>query len=336
VPVQYQDYYQILGVPRDATADDIKKAYRKLSKQFHPDRNKDQGAEDQFKKVGEAYQVLGDVEKRQKYDQLGRGFRQGQDFQAPPGFQQGAWQGVQFDFDGAFARDAGPMSGFSDFFESLFGGSGARPRGNPRPRANPYADDARPPAGDDREHELTITLEDAFFGATRTITLTTTNTSGDGGRQQERRSFDVKIPPGTTAGTRIRLKGQGAPGRFGGGAGDLYLKVALAPHPRFTVDEHDLRTVLKLAPHEAALGAKVPLATLDGEITLTIPAGSQSGRTLRVRNRGLPKKASSKGEAERGDLHVELRIAVPTELSGDERALYEQLRDRSRFDPRAG
>jgi curved DNA-binding protein len=326
--MKYQDYYEILGVTRDATAEDIKKAYRRLSKQFHPDRNKEKGAEDQFKKVGEAYQVLGDVEKRKKFDQIGRGFHQGEDFTPPQG-----WQGVPFDFEGAFARDAGPISGFSDFFETLFGAQGARGRGatRPGPRPNPYAQQQpREREGADRETEVTITLEEAYTGATRTVHLTTTSTGTDGGRSQEKKTLDVKIPPGTTSGTRIRLKGQGAPGAFGGAHGDLFLKVTIAPHSHFTVVDHDLTGVLSIAPHEAALGAKVPFQTLDGEVTLTVPPGSQSGRKLRLRDKGLPKK-----KGERGVLNVELKIVVPSVLTDDERKLYEALRDKSTFDPRA-
>jgi curved DNA-binding protein len=326
--MKYQDYYETLGVPRDASAGEIKKAYRRLSKQFHPDRNKEKGAEDQFKKVGEAYQVIGDPEKRKKYDQIGRGFHQGQDFTPPQG-----WQGVPFDFEGAFARESGPMSGFSDFFETLFGAQGARGRAGARtgPRPNPYAPEAqREKVGADRETDVTITLEEAYIGATRTVHLTTTSTSLDGGRSQEKKTLDVKIPPGTTSGTRIRLKGQGAPGVFGGAHGDLFLKVTIAPHPRFTVVDHDLSGVLNIAPHEAALGAKVPFQTLDGEVTLTVPPGSQSGRKLRLREKGLPKK-----NGERGVLNVELKVVVPTVLTDDERKLYEMLRDKSTFDPRA-
>lgn len=322
--MQFQDYYQTLGVQKGASADEIKKAYRRLSKEFHPDRNRSKGAEEKFKRVNEAYEVLKDPEKRSRYDAMGGGYRAGQDFRPPPGWQ-GGWQGVEFDFGSA--GSGGPIGGFSDFFEAFFGG-GARTRG-PGAGYRAYGKPPRPEEGADVEAEVTITLEDACRGATRALDLSRKVPSADGGRRHEKRTLNVRIPPGATEGTRIRLKGQGEPSPFGGPPGDLFLKVRFAPHPRFEASGHDLSTRLPITPWEAALGAKVPLETLDGEVTLTIPPGSQSGKRMRLRGKGLPKKG---GEA--GHLEVVLQVAVPPSLSDEERRLFEELQERSSFNPR--
>jgi curved DNA-binding protein len=329
--MKFQDYYETLGVPRSASPDDVKKAYRTLSKKFHPDRNKSPEAEGEFKKVSEAYEVLKDPETRRRYDAVGRGLHEGDDFRPPAG-----WQNVDFNF-GGFGGGGRPGGvGFSDFFETLFGdaigsggrGAGARGAGgfgggtSTRPRS-------RAQQGRDMEAEISISLEDAYRGATRQITLERTYHAPDGGRRTEPRAFTVKIPPGTTQGTRIRLTGQGSLGLGGGAAGDLLLKVRIAEHPVFQLDGHNLVAKLPVAPWEAALGAKVPFATLDGEVKLTLPPGSQSGKKLRLKGKGLPKKKD-----ERGDLELELQIKVPKELSDEERRLFEALREASSFDPR--
>jgi curved DNA-binding protein len=323
--VQFQDYYGILGVDRSASQDEIKKAYRNLSKQYHPDRNKDDGAEEKFKQVGEAYQVLGDAEARRKYDAIGSGYRQGDPFRPGGGGPSPGWQGVDFNFNGGgFGGQSGPVSGFSDFFEMLFGqqpggGGGFHAGGAPRGRH-----------GEDREAEITITLENSFHGGSRQITLQTTTTRSDGGRETGRKQYDVKIPPGITTGKKIRLKGQGQPGLGGGKPGDLLLKVTIAPHPHFEVEGSDLKGVLKVAPWEAALGAKVDCRTLDGSVTLTIPKGTQSGQKLRLKGKGLPK-----GKGHSGDLHVEVRIVTPPASNSELEQLYKDLAAKSKFDPRA-
>jgi len=335
--MQFQDYYETLGVKRDASQEEIKKAYRRLSKQYHPDRNKDPGAEDTFKKIGEAYQVLGDADKRKQYDGLGAGWHQGQDFRPPPG-----WQGVHFDFDSAFGGARGPAgqpAGFSDFFEMLFGqsmpgGGGARQRGrgrSPYEAGNPFGPGGAPRGreGEDREAELVISLHDAYHGATRTVNLTHTQTRVDGGRAQEQKTYEVKIPPGTTSGTKIRLKGQGTPGLGGGKPGDLFLKVKIAPHPQFEVQGHNLHAVLPITPWEAALGAKVPFATLDGEVKVAVPPGTSSGKKLRLKGKGLPMKGG-----ERGDIQIELKIVVPDAVEGRVKELFEELAKASSFNPR--
>jgi curved DNA-binding protein len=335
--MRFVDYYETLGVPRSASPEEIKKAYRKLSKKYHPDINKTKGSEEKFKQVGEAYEVLKDPAKRKKYDQLGRGFSGGQDYAPPPGWQQGGspggfpggWQNVDFNFDRGGAGGPGNVpGGFSDFFDAYFGGGAAR-AGGARRRGSPFADDV-PREGQLHEVDLTITLEDAYHGGTRTITLEQPVLGTDGGRRTEQRSFQVKIPPGTTEGKKIRLAGQGGKGKSGGPDGDLLLKVHLADHARFKVEGHDLLAVVPVSPWEAMLGAKVPVPTLDGEVQLKIPTGTQGGTRMRLKDKGLPKSGG-----ERGALMVELRIVVPPMPSDDERRLLEELARVSKFDPRA-
>lgn len=330
--MQFVDYYEVLGVDRSATQDDLKKAFRKLSKKFHPDINKSKDAKAKFQQVNEAYEVLKDAEKRRRYDQLGHNYHGGDDFRAPPG-----WQGVEFNFDGGApfgAQGGGVPSGFSDFFEAFFGGTaagaGGRARRAPSSAGFEYQEAPRRRRGADQRADLTISLEDAYHGVTKQIALQQGVTGPDGGHRVEERTFQVKIPAGTTDGTHIRLAGQGDRGLGGAAAGDLLLKVAIAPHARFSVDGHDLHAVLPLAPWEALLGAKIPFRTLDGEIQLKIPPGSQGGQRLRLKDKGLQKKGG-----ERGHLTVELRIVVPQQPSADERRLFEELARVTRFDPRA-
>ena len=324
--VKFEDYYQTLGVSRDASQEEIQRAYRKLARKYHPDVNKEADAAQRFAKIGEAYEVLKDPEKRRKYDELGRNWKQGQDFRPPPG-----WEDIQFEFrgPGGNARGAGGdfrPGGFSDFFEMFFGGRG-RAGGGGSGGGSPfeelfeqYASDGGRARGGrgggaaeaaPTEHELTITLDEAFGGGTRRVEV-----SGPGGR----RSLDVKIPPGSVDGTRLRLREHG-----------VVLKIKLARHPRYEVTGHDLTTELYITPAEAALGAKVEVTTLDGPVTMTIPPGAQSGQKLRLRGRGLPR---DKQGQKRGDLFVRLLIRVPTSLSDAEREAYEKLREVSTFDPR--
>ena len=325
--VRFQDYYETLGVSRSATDAEIKKAYRKLAQKFHPDVNKDPGAEAKFKQIGEAYEVLKDPEKRKRYDALGANWRSGQDFTPPPG-----WENVHFEFRGAPGAGSGfdfqDMGGFSDFFEMLFGGGGGRRRasgGGRRPMDSSFfsAD------GEDREAEITITLEEAFHGAKKSIALEVAEPDRRGAVRRTRKQYDVRIPPGTTEGSRIRLAGQGAPSQ-GGAAGDLFLVVHLAPHPLFTVHGHDLHMTLKLAPWEAALGAKIQVPAMGGNLALTIPPRTQSGQHLRLRGKGLP-LGGGRGH---GDLIAAIRIVVPESLTARERELFEELARNSRFNPR--
>ena len=338
--VRYTDYYEVLGVPRDAAQDQIRKAYRKLAKQYHPDVNKGKGTEAKFKQVAEAYEVLGDPEKRKRYDALGDNWKSGQEFTPPPGFEN-----VHFEFRG---RGGGPGGGrggsfagfgggdFSDFFSAIFGGAGG-PGGGPRMRGNPFAGGAdmeeqwaQPERGQDHETELSVSLEEAFRGGKKSITLQSAEPDERGRVQRRTKTYEVHIPAGATQGTRIRLSGQGGAGHDGGPAGDLYLLLHLEPHPTIRVRDHDLETDLLLAPWEAALGARVEVVTLDGRAAVRVPAGTQSGQSFRLRGKGMPRK----GGDGRGDFFAVVKIVVPRELSDRERALFEELAKTSSFKPR--
>jgi curved DNA-binding protein len=324
VSVKFQDYYATLGVARDASQEEIRRTYRKLARKHHPDVDKTAGATQRFAQIAEAYEVLKDPDKRKRYDALGERWKEGQEFTPPQGWQEfrfgtgGAGQG----FEGF---DLGGSSGFSSFFETFFGQAGGDSFGKGASRRGAgFAGARRPREGRSLEASLEIDLEDAYRGATRTISL---ESGGPGART---RTYDVKIPPGTTSGSVIRLRGQGGEGSGGGSSGDLLLRVEIRPHARFTISDHDLATVLPIAPWEAALGARVGLRTLDGsEVVLAVPPGSSSGKKLRMRGMGLPRSGG-----DRGDLIVELRILVPEVLSDAERRLYEELKRESRFDAR--
>ena len=321
--VRYTDYYETLGVPRDASQDAIRKSYRRLARQFHPDVNKSKGAEAKFKQVNEAYEVLGDAEKRKRYDTLGANWKQGDEFTPPPG-----WENARYEFRGGRPGSSGPfegLGGFSDFFESLFGGGGFS-GGRRAPRGMEWDDGEND--GQDQEAEIAISLEDAFHGAKKTIALQY-DAPADRGRMQRRtRSYEVRIPPGTADGARIRLRGQGLPGAPGGAPGDLYLRVHIEPHPRFRVVGPDLETDLPLAPWEAALGSRVSVDTLDGAAVLSIPPGTQTGQRVRLRGKGLPT-----GDT-KGDLYAVVRTVVPHDLTPAERRLFEELARVSSFRPR--
>ena len=321
--VKFRDYYEIMGVARTATQDEIKSAYRNLARKYHPDRNKAADAEEKFKELGEAYEVLKDPEKRKKFDTLGANWREGQDFTPPPG-----WGG----FRGAGGRSAaGPSaSNFSDFFESLFGGGMGGFGGGFRQAANESGDYdpngySMAEAGDDQQVTIRIPLEDAFQGAERTITLQTRGGRGKVGK----RDLKVKIPQGILNGQKIRLAGQGAEGVGGGPRGDLFLLVEIEPHAKFRVTERDLLVDLPLAPWEAVLGAEVELQTLGGSVTLKVPAGASSGQKMRLKGKGLP---NPRGEA--GDLFAELKIVSPKTLTQKETDMWQALKEESSFKPR--
>ena len=310
-----EDFYQILGVPRDASQEDIQRAYRKLARTYHPDVNHDPGAEDRFKEVSEAYDVLSDPQTRRRYDAFGRDFRQvPEDVDPRRGGAAGPAPGLArpaaaasggFGRGGGFSFSEGDID-LEDLLGGIFGGRAGR-RWGPIP-------------GADQEAEIELTVEEAYRGGRRSVTL-----SGDG----TRRSFDVTIPAGVTDGQRIRLAGQGGRGSDGARNGDLYLIVRIAPHPRYRLDGRDLYVELRLAPWEAALGTSVALDTPGGEVKVKVPGGTSSGRRIRLRGRGLP---NPKGKA--GDLYAEARIMVPPRLSRAERRLFEQLAAESDFDPR--
>jgi len=315
--MDYKDYYKTLGLERTATQDEIKTAFRKLARKYHPDVNKEAGAEARFKEVSEAYEVLSDPEKRAAYDQLGRDWQAGQEFRPPPGWSEG------YEFSGRSFERGG---GFSDFFESLFGGLDRRgERGEP-PFRGEAAFRAR---GEDHHARILIGLRDAFTGATRQVSLHAPQVDDTGHVVLRDRTLNVQIPKGVTEGQHIRLKGQGAPGIGGAPAGDLYLEVAFKPDPLYRVDGHDLYLHLPVAPWEAALGASVRMPTPTGPIMLRIPPGSAQGRKLRVRGRGIP-------GAEPGDLYGVLQVALPPADTEAARKVYEEMARALPFDPRAG
>jgi curved DNA-binding protein len=319
MPAEFKDYYATLGVARDASADDIKKAFRKLARLYHPDTAKDKKtAEAKFKEINEANEVLSDPDKRRKYDTLGANWQEAGNFQPPQG---ASGHEQEFHFGG---------TGFSDFFEQYFSG-GSRygfPQGFEEEVPSGGAKKGRARRGHDIEGDILVTLEEAMHGTQRPISLQTVNRQ-TGAAQTH--SFEVRIPPGATDGRRIRVPGQGEPGQNGGAAGDLYLRVRHAAQPEFTTQEADVLHDLDIAPWEAVLGAEVIVPTLDGSIKLRIPAGSESGQSLRLRARGLPKGKTG----ERGDFFVKLQIVLPTKLDDAERKLWEQLRSASTFNPRA-
>lgn len=337
--VTFEDYYETLGVDRDASQDEIQRAYKKLARKYHPDVSDDPDAEDKFKAINEAYEVLKDPEKRKKYDKLGQNWKEGDRFQPPPGWDDNVrvnmgGQGFEDIFGGA----AGAGGGFSDFFESMFGqqpgrGRGGRTRQRQSWGHSPFQQQRREPVsrkGRSHEVEFPVTLKDLYDCAEKRITLPIEYRDAQGRTHQETKKYKVKIPRGTTDGSTIRLKGQGEPGSGGGEAGDLLLKVNVAPHPLFEVDGVDLYTDIDLAPWEAALGTEVFVPTLDGRVRMQVPAGASSGQKLRLRGKGLPKSKSG----ERGDLYVEIQIAVPEDLSDEQRQLFEQLEQVSDFEPR--
>jgi curved DNA-binding protein len=315
--MEFKDYYQTLGVPRTASATEIKAAYRKLARKYHPDVSKEPNAERRFKEVAEAYEVLKDPAKRSAYDQLGSNFRSGQDFRPPPGWRTRAR-----------GRSAG-SGGFSDFFESLFGGGGRRGGGQTAdPFEDMFAGGRRSTRGEDERAKVAVTLPEAFAGTQREITLHSPVRAADGSIRQQPRTLRVKIPPGVQAGKQIRLTGQGGPGMAGGPRGDLYLEVEFAPHPLFRAEGRDVLVDLPVAPWEAALGARLQAPTLGGWVDVNIPAGSQAGRKLRLKGRGLP------GEPP-GDHYLVLKIVNPPSGSGAARRLFERMREELAFDPRA-
>ena len=305
--MEFRDYYQTLGVTREATQDDIKKAYRRLARKYHPDVSKEPDAEARMKEVNEANAVLSDPEKRAAYDQLAQGRRAGQEFHPPPGWDAG------FEFSGR-----GPFEGdgaeFSDFFAELFGRSGMRgARMHMR--------------GEDHHAKILLTLEDAYRGATRGVSLRVPRVDEQGRVSLGERRLDVRIPKGVHEGQVIRLAGQGGPGAGEGGAGDLYLEVHFEPHDRYRVEGRDVYASLRVAPWEAALGATVRATLPDGAVDVRIPEGSQTGRKLRLKGRGIPGTPP-------GDLYLVLEIVLPRADSARAREIYQTMARELAFDPR--
>ena len=308
MPVKFRDYYETLGVPRGASDDDIKKAYRKLSQNYHPDLNpNNKEAEEKFKEVQEAYEVLGDKEKRSRYDQLGQNWKGGSDFTPPPNWNQDFDMSDMFgqgEARGGFGRQGGGSSPFSDFFEMFFGGMGRGAGARTRTM------------GEEAETELTLPLIDMHRGTTQKLTVQF------GGRS--RKTIDVRIPPGARNNSRIRIPGGGPNG------GDLYIRLKQDPHSIFTVRGDDTEVEVEITAWEAALGAAIQVPTLDGRADIRVPAGVTSGQKLRLRGQGLNIRGGG-----RGDHFVKLKIAVPKTLSPEEKQLFEELRRVSSFNPRS-
>ena len=311
--MEFRDYYEVMGVDRNATEDEIKRAYRKLARKYHPDISKEPDAEEKFKEMGEAYEVLKDPEKRAAYDQLGKNYKAGQDFTPPPGWDAG------FEFSGAGFGDTADASAFSDFFESLFGRGGFTHQ-----RGTTGGFHAR---GQDHHAKILIDLEDAIQGASRTITLQVPEVDDQGRVQTRTRTLNVNIPKGVKQGQQIRLAGQGAPGIGQGGAGDLYLEIAFNPHNFYHVEGRDIYLDLPVTPWEAALGSTVKVPTPNGIVEMKIPAGSGSGKKMRLKGRGIPGKIE-------GDFYVVLKISLPQADSDKARAIYEQMKTELDFNPR--
>jgi curved DNA-binding protein len=320
--MEFRDYYEVMGVARDATQDEIKRVYRKLARKYHPDISDEHQAEERFKEVGEAYEVLKDPEKRAAYDQLGANWESGQNFQAPPDWDEG------FEFHGPGAGGFSGFGGagaeqFSDFFETLFG------QGRTAGDASGYG--ARREFhrhGEDRHARILIDLRDSFNGTTRSITLHAPELTADGHVVTRDRTLKVKIPRGVCDGQKIRLAGQGGPGIGEGKAGDLFLEVEFRPDNRYRVDGNDVYLDLPVAPWEAMLGATITVPLPSGNVDLKIPAGSNQGSRLRLKGKGIPTKPP-------GDLYVVLDVKLPPADSDEARAMYEKMSEQMSFNPRA-
>jgi curved DNA-binding protein len=325
MPVEFKDYYATLGVPRTASDQDIKKSFRKLAREFHPDVAKDKKtAEEKFKEINEAYEVLSDPDKRKKYDQYGSTWKEGGGYQPPPDWQgarsAGGAQSQEFHFGG---------TGFSDFFEQLFGrsGGGGFGFGGRDFEAAESAQPRGPARGYDIEGDILVTLDEAMRGSVRSISLERVNPKTG---QTEAQTFKVRVPVGVKEGQTIRIPGKGGDGANGGTSGDLFLHVRYAAHPDFRARGSDLHYDLDLAPWEAVLGTTVSVPTLESPVKVRIPAGTNNGCQLRVRGRGLPRGR----DGERGDLYVVVNVQLPPQLSDEERELWEKLGRVSRFNPR--
>lgn len=351
MPLKYKDYYETLGVSRTASDEEIKKAFRKLARKYHPDVAKGKGTEEKFKEVNEAYEVLGDPAKRKRYDELGANWQSGADFRPPPGWEQFADRpsggrragapGQESDFEFQFGG-----TGFSDFFEQLFGSTGRNAGGAfGRHGRSAFAEEELTERGQDIKGDILVTLEEAAHGSVRSVSVKRAaacdNCGGAGvrnhrpcpvcggtGRVTRSEQFQVRIPPGVTEGQQLRLPRRGEAGH-GGPAGDMLLSVRLARHPDFQVEDHNLVHETEVAPWEAVLGAQVSIPTLDGRINIKIPPGTHNGQRLRVRGHGLPQRGGG-----HGDLNVVVSVEVPEQVTEHERTLWEQLARESKFNPR--
>lgn len=311
--MEYKDYYDILGVDRDATQDEIKQAYRRLARKYHPDVSKEADADTRFKDLGEAYEVLKDPEKRTAYDKFGSNWQHGQDFEPPPNWDAG------FEFHGTGYTGAGEGV-YSDFFESLFGHGGFTGRSG---RTTSFR-----MKGEDQHAKVVIRLADAYHGSKQTITLSRATVDAQGHVTTRPHTLHVTIPKGIIEGQRIRLEGQGMPGMGGGPAGDLYIEIAFAEDPLFHAEKRDIHLTLPVTPWEAALGATLTIPTMGGNVQLKIPPGSQGGRKLRLRGRGFV------GKSQQGDQYVTLRVVIPKAVTDEQKQLFKKMAELMPMNPR--
>ena len=323
--MDFKDYYKIMGVERDATQDEIKRAYRKLARKYHPDVSKEADAEIRFKEVGEAYEALKDPEKRAAYDQLGANWKAGQDFNPPPDWDAG------FEFSGG-GFTGGDSAAYSDFFESLFGRGGAQgfrsAGGGPAGGSASGYGGGFQRRGEDHHAKVVIDLEDAYQGASRSITLQSPELDSSGHVVTKKRTLNVKIPKGVKQGQQIRLSGQGSAGMGGGPAGDLYLEIEFKPHSIYRVEGHDVYIDLPITPWEAALGASVKVPTPDGKVDMKIQPNTPNGRKMRLKGRGIPAKQP-------GDLYVVPQITVPPADTEAAKELYKKMQQELNYNPRS-
>jgi curved DNA-binding protein len=319
--MEYKDYYKILGVDRKASQDDIKQAYRRLARKYHPDVSKEANAEDQFKNLQEAYEVLKDPEKRTAYDQLGSNWKQGQEFRPPPGWDGGrAGAGAHTRF--YTSGDGGGFSeeGFSDFFSQFFGGARHGSRGEEFTQFKQR--------GSDQQAKIVVSLDEAFHGATKTLQLQTPEIDASGQLRHSMRAIKVNIPAGVLPGQQLRLAKQGAPGMGGGPAGDLYLEIDIQPHRLFSLKGTDIYLTLPVTPWEAALGADIKIPTLGGKVGLKLAPGAQAGQKLRLKGRGMPAKPLA------GDQYAIVQIETPPAVTTEQKQIYEKMAEVMPFNPR--
>ena len=314
--MEYKDYYKVLDVEKTAKPDDIKNAYRRLARKYHPDVSKEANAEEKFKNLQEAYEVLKDPEKRRAYDQLGSNWQQGQEFRPPPGWGGNARSYSSEDFSQS------DMGGFSDFFANLFGGQGQRQRS----RGDHFREFRQ--RGQDQHAKISISLEEAFTGTTRTFQMQVPEMDDTGSLRPAIRTIKVTIPAGAQEGQQLRLAKQGGPGIGGGEAGDLYLEIEIAPHPMFSLKGNDVYLTVPVTPWEAALGADVKIPTLGGRVGLKLTPNSQAGQKLRLKGRGMP------GKPQTGDQYAILQIQTPPAQTDEQKKIYEKMGQVMPFNPR--
>lgn len=326
MPLKFKDYYKTLGLLRDSTAVDIKKAYRRLARKYHPDINKTEDAEEKFKELAEAYEVLSDSEKRKRYNALGKDWKNGQNFQTPPegGKSHYEYHGPGSERTYSFNDMAGE---YSDFFENLFGKAGG---GNKTfYQSSAHTGNIPPVHGQNHEAEIEISIDEAYNGTQTKLSYQTTGINTDGNVRPSLKQFDVRIPTGITEGSRIRLKGKGGQGYNGGSPGDLFLRIHIRKDKRFHINKYNLESELKVTPWDAALGSTVSVPTMKKNVTIRLKPGSQSGQRIRIKEKGLPRGKNK----DYGDLMITIKIMVPEKLTETEKKLFEELSNISTFKP---